>query len=355
MAKIRPDIKFHLVSKRYRIRQPADYEQGGLGCRPKNPMPKSAISNKLFYPLATFAVGVLIGVLAFGERPSHREIHVNGTEDATISAMPVGLEQTSPTPDSASSIATELLPKATAAVAASSDEPPAPFQPATADGDGAQRLQQLEQEMSQMSQRILLLEQALVLQQPVSDLPDEQDDEDQAEEKPADTPERRQEALIAAGLKPHLAADIVWQQSQRALERLEIQDLARREGWFGSDRYFDELSEFEASADDLQDEIGDRAYDRYLFDMGKSNRVMVDSVIQGSPAAQAGVASGDVIISYADERLFGWSELREATAAGERGETVRVRVLRGQDMLDFFIPRGPLGVRLDTTRMEPLE
>ena len=82
---------------------------------------------------------------------------------------------------------------------------------------------------------------------------------------------------------------------------------------------------------------------------------MVDSVIQGSPAAQAGVVSGDVIISYADERLFGWSELREATAAGERGETVRVSVLRGQDVVDLFIPRGPLGVRLDTTLMEPLD
>lgn len=317
-------------------------------------MDKSAISNKLLYPLATFAVGVLIGVLAFGGRLSHRETQVNGTGDTTISAMPVGLEQTSPTPDSASSMATEPLPKATAAVAVGSDEPPAPFQPAAADGDGERRLQQLEQELGQLSQRILLLEQALVRQQPVSDLPDEQDDEDQAEEKPADTPERRQEALIAAGLTPDLAADIVWRQSERALERLEIQDLARREGWFGSDRYFDELSEFEANAGDLHDEIGDLAYDRYLYDMGKSNRVMVDSVIQGSPAAQAGVMPGDVIISYADERLFGWSELREATAAGERGETVRVRLLRGQDVVDLFIPRGPLGVRLDTTLMEPL-
>lgn len=318
-------------------------------------MDKNAISNKLLYPLATFAVGVLIGLWAFGERLSHREIQVNGTEDATISAMPVGLERTPLTPDSASPKATELLPRATAAVAVSSDEPPAPFQPAAADGGGVRRLQQLEQEIGQLSQRILWLEQALVVQQPASDLRDGQDDEEQAEEKPADTPERKQEALITAGVAPDLAADIVWRQSQRALERLEIQDLARREGWFGSDRYFDELSEFEAGADGLQEEIGDLAYDRYLFDMAISNRVMVDSVIQGSPAAQAGVVSGDIIISYADERLFGWSELREATAAGERGETVRVSVLRGQDVVDLFIPRGPLGVRLDTTLMEPLD
>ena len=63
--------------------------------------------------------------------------------------------------------------------------------------------------------------------------------------------------------------------------------------------------------------------------------------------AGAGVQAGDIILSYADERMFSWSDLRDATSDGERGEVVFLRLQRGGETLDISIPRGPLGVRLD--------
>ncbi len=319
-------------------------------------MIRSANSTRIIYPLATFALGLLLGAFALGERLPPQETRIGGVDAATVAAFPLMSDQLSPPVPSSPARSPDAPPTVAAAAALYSREEPAPIQPDATDANEQQRLQRMEDELGRLSQRILLLEQTLSLQQQAAAARiEEPASEEQAEEQPADTPERRQEALIAAGVEHDRAADIVWRQSQRALERLEIQDLARREGWFGSERYFDELREFEADVDDLRADIGDAAYDRYLYTMGKSNRVMVDSVIQGSPAEQAGLVEGDVIISYADERLFGWSELREATAAGERGETVHLQVLRGEDAIDFFMPRGPLGVRLDTTTMEPLE
>jgi S1-C subfamily serine protease len=73
----------------------------------------------------------------------------------------------------------------------------------------------------------------------------------------------------------------------------------------------------------------------------------------GSPAEQAGIETGDVILSYGDRQLFNWSELQDATTRGERGEYVNVTVLREGQMLNLWLPRGPLGVRLGSTRVKP--
>jgi S1-C subfamily serine protease len=54
-------------------------------------------------------------------------------------------------------------------------------------------------------------------------------------------------------------------------------------------------------------------YDRYLVAMGESNRVRVEDVLQESPAAQVGVQPGDLIVRYADARVFALDELVNAT------------------------------------------
>lgn len=47
-------------------------------------------------------------------------------------------------------------------------------------------------------------------------------------------------------------------------------------------------------------------------------------------------------------------ELREATAAGERGEPIAVKLPRADgSRVDVWLPRGPLGVRLDLSRADP--
>jgi hypothetical protein len=165
----------------------------------------------------------------------------------------------------------------------------------------------------------------------------------------------RRDVLVAAGVNPALAEDIVWRESRIELDRLNLRDQASREGWMGSDRYREALDALAREGGPLREEIGDAAWDRYLYLTGEDNRVGVSSVIPGSAAEAAGLQAGDVIESYAGGQPFGFNDLRRATTEGEKGELVAVRVRRGGRVFDAWVPRGPLGVRLKMTRAEPLE
>ena len=167
------------------------------------------------------------------------------------------------------------------------------------------------------------------------------------------TGEGQRTALVKAGWSEEDAAALVQRQGQRSLERLDLRDLAQREGWLGTDRYREEIARLDAGAVPLREELGDAAYDRYLYATGEDNRVRVDSIIPGSVAELAGLQPGDLIESYAGQALFGYADLRDATAGGERGELVRVQVQRNGRILDLNLSRGPLGVQLDSARAEP--
>jgi len=159
--------------------------------------------------------------------------------------------------------------------------------------------------------------------------------------------------LTDIGVSPETASEIVRRQGELEMKRLELRDRAAREDYLGSEQFFDELRELNADTPDLRQEIGDSGYDRYLFSTGQDNRVAVSSVISGSPAEQAGVKPGDVILSYDGSRIFDSSELQGATRSGERDTPVSIQIRRGQESIAVSLPRGPMGVRLDTTREDP--
>lgn len=167
------------------------------------------------------------------------------------------------------------------------------------------------------------------------------------------TPDGQRTAMIKAGLAEDLAAEIVRRQGQQSLDRLNLRDIAAREGWLGTDRYREELARVEEDSVDLRQELGDDVYDRYLFAAGEDNRVRVDGIIQGSVGEMAGMQPGDLIESYAGEAVLTFADLRDATSGGERGELVQVRVGRGGQVFDTWVARGPLGVQLDSARVEP--
>lgn len=56
--------------------------------------------------------------------------------------------------------------------------------------------------------------------------------------------------------------------------------------------------------------------------------VVVGTVVTGSPAAQAGIKTGDVILEFNDRKVSNSVELRNAIAAVAPGTTVRFRILR---------------------------
>jgi hypothetical protein len=139
-----------------------------------------------------------------------------------------------------------------------------------------------------------------------------------------------------------------WDQAE--LDRLYLQDLAKREGWHGTGRFRDEQRQIQ---EQLREELCDDGYDALLYVTGRGNRVVVADVLADSPAARIGIEPGDAIRSYADQRLFTLQGLVQATAAGEPGRSTEVRIERGGREIRAFVPRGPLGVRVRRERRVP--
>ena len=124
---------------------------------------------------------------------------------------------------------------------------------------------------------------------------------------------------------------------------LELEDRARREGWIGSPRYRDALRD---ARDALRAELGDDRFDLLLYASGRHNRVVVEDVLDGSPAQRAGIQRGDEILRYGDQRLFWAWDLKHQTTQGRPGEPVSIDIARGGQAERLWSAYGPLGIRL---------
>jgi len=159
--------------------------------------------------------------------------------------------------------------------------------------------------------------------------------------------------LIAVGIDPLIAEQIEGKRSELELARLMLRDKASRGGYLNQDQYREELNALNEEEPTLREEIGDSFYDRFLYTSGQSNRISISSVMTGSAAEGAGIRDGDLLVSYAGQRLFRWQELRGITSGGVSGEIVDVRVIRDGNEISLNLPRGPLGVRLNQKRVDP--
>jgi C-terminal processing protease CtpA/Prc len=159
--------------------------------------------------------------------------------------------------------------------------------------------------------------------------------------------------LVKAGLSEDMAADIVRRRNDIELRKLELRDRASREDYLGTTRYSRELTALINEQVTLREELGDAAYDRYLYANGMPNRVKVTSVMLGSAAETAGMGDGDIILTYEQNRIFGVSELVKLTSLGELGEYVSIDISRDGQLMSLWVPRGPLGVRLGISRVKP--
>ena len=161
-----------------------------------------------------------------------------------------------------------------------------------------------------------------------------------------------EEALLTVGVPADEASWLHRRFDEFELERLELLDQARREGWAKDPSYRQERRALKLG---LREEIGEELYDRLLYALGRSNRLAVRDVLMRSPAEEAGIEPGDLILTYDDARVFDVFELRGATSAGRRGESVPIEVIRRGRRLRIIVPRGPLGVKLQPERVPPLE
>lgn len=158
--------------------------------------------------------------------------------------------------------------------------------------------------------------------------------------------------LVAGGLRPADAELLRELYEEIQLERLYARDAATREGWPGR-RLRQEFRELDSRIAAVREDWGEDTYDWFLYAADRTNRVEIESVLGGSPASEAGVRPGDVILSYAGRRIYTPAELRRATTEGNLGETVALEVVSDGRPRRVDVPRGPLGVRLDSHSAPP--
>lgn len=159
--------------------------------------------------------------------------------------------------------------------------------------------------------------------------------------------------LAALGMAEGRAAEIAQRVNARELDILYLRDQATREGWLNTPRFAEAMRDVAGDPTTLREEIGDADYDRYLFATGQPNRVVVESVIPGSAAQEAGITAGDLLLQYDDRTIFSGTEVQAATVAGQAGERVAITVLRGGERIQHDVPRGPLGIRFQSESLRP--
>ena len=138
-----------------------------------------------------------------------------------------------------------------------------------------------------------------------------------------------------------------------AMRRLALRDQAVREGWLRTGRFAEESRALNEELEATRETFGEDFYDWARYESGLPNRLRVGGVPADSPAAEVGLEAGDVVQRYAEARVLSVEELRELTTFGAAGETTAIDVLRDGELLRLYVPRGPLGVRLEPIRQRP--
>ncbi len=164
---------------------------------------------------------------------------------------------------------------------------------------------------------------------------------------------KEQEVLQSLGLDAAQTEQLQQRAESVEMEQLFLRNKAIREGWVGTEKYFIESQQLQNSTNTTRETLGEQDYDLYLFKLGTPNRVFVQSVIAHSPAEQAGLQAGDIIYRYGSDRIFSWSDLTTATTQGEASETVRLEAEREGKHFEVYLPRGPLGIRLESKIIDP--
>ena len=161
-----------------------------------------------------------------------------------------------------------------------------------------------------------------------------------------------EQALIDGGMASSQASELKYYFEQLEMERLYLRDQSIREKW-SSEKLREAMQALESKEDELKNQLSETAYDAYLYASGRPNRVAVTSVLENAQAGLTGIKSGDHIIRYDNQRIYNWLDLREATASGNISDMVELQVERDDKMIQFYLTRGPLGIRMNSVSVAP--
>jgi len=156
--------------------------------------------------------------------------------------------------------------------------------------------------------------------------------------------------LTRAGLRPDEVERLQEVFDASEMRVIELEHQARREGWYRSPRYMQALHGMRS---ELRSDLGEEDFDLLLYASGRDNRVVIDGLLTGSPGERAGLRQGDVVLSYAGERVFKAPELKRATVEGAAGDRITIDVIRDGEEVRIYAQRGPLGAKLAASRILP--
>ena len=155
-----------------------------------------------------------------------------------------------------------------------------------------------------------------------------------------------------AGMGSSQASELKGHFEQLEMERLYLRDRSTRESW-SREKYREAVQALDSKEGELENQLGESMYDSYLYASGRPNRVSVTSVFQSAQAGIAGIVSGDHIIRYDSQRIYNGFDLREATTDGNAGDSVALEVERDGKTIQFYLVRGPLGIRMNSVSVAP--
>ena len=141
-------------------------------------------------------------------------------------------------------------------------------------------------------------------------------------------------------------------QAAAQIRAIELDDLARREGWLNTARYTEEMQAL-AFDNAIRDELGDARYDQYMYAMGRTNRLVVGNVMALSAAEKAGFQRGDVIVRYGGDPVYSTMHMVNLRSSGTLGETVIVEIVRNGQPMQLTMPRGPMGLGGQEQSIDP--
>jgi hypothetical protein len=150
---------------------------------------------------------------------------------------------------------------------------------------------------------------------------------------------RRLTGLIDGGFSEDEARRIMKRESEAQYKAMQAAHDAQRNG-----EVIDPSSAMSGPQALLRAELGDSDYERYLLALGQPTAIQVTQVLEGSPGSQAGLHTGDQIVSYNGERVFNVNDLRELTLQGDVGEDVVIEIEREGVRMQLSVPRGPVGI-----------
>ena len=162
-----------------------------------------------------------------------------------------------------------------------------------------------------------------------------------------------EKAMLSTGLSAAEITEIKNQYETIEREKLYLRDRAIRENWIGTERYTKELAELNGRFDSFRSQTSENVYESLLFATGQSNRVVIQDVMQNSPASQAGIKTGDFLLQYGESRIYSAFDLRRAITDGEAGEEVKIELIRNGTASTVYMPRGPMGIRMESTSVQP--